>query len=218
MASKEHRHLRGQLQSRGGSFRVTAPFWQEDDEGAASPQAAAQRGLGRSASTPSLSRFPQPPPSRNGVQRPGTGASSVHASVRPSLPCIGLSGTTWNPAAGLQSDAEAAATCGGVTGERWSRSSQGRGASRGASRCGSRCSTSAGGSSAGRPRSSASSMLTSVTTASLRREVEQAVQDEIARAIGPLQQRLESERAARLRAEALLGGLAQRQLLAAVPE
>eukprot|EP00444_Apocalathium_aciculiferum_P010198 CAMPEP_0183387842 /NCGR_PEP_ID=MMETSP0370-20130417/3600_1 /TAXON_ID=268820 /ORGANISM="Peridinium aciculiferum, Strain PAER-2" /LENGTH=69 /DNA_ID=CAMNT_0025566581 /DNA_START=54 /DNA_END=259 /DNA_ORIENTATION=+ len=48
--NKEHRHLRGQLQSRGGSFRVTAPFWQEDDEAAALPQAAAQHGFGRSAS------------------------------------------------------------------------------------------------------------------------------------------------------------------------
>eukprot|EP00747_Dinoflagellata_sp_TGD_P223174 gnl/TRDRNA2_/TRDRNA2_94796_c0_seq1.p1 gnl/TRDRNA2_/TRDRNA2_94796_c0~~gnl/TRDRNA2_/TRDRNA2_94796_c0_seq1.p1 ORF type:complete len:229 (+),score=31.08 gnl/TRDRNA2_/TRDRNA2_94796_c0_seq1:45-731(+) len=49
-----------------------------------------------------------------------------------------------------------------------------------------------------------SSHFTSISTFSLRKEVEQAVQEEVSRAIKPLQDKLESERAARERAEKLL--------------
>jgi len=49
-----------------------------------------------------------------------------------------------------------------------------------------------------------SSAWMSSVSSNLRKEVEQAVQEEVAKAVRPIAERLESERAARMRAEALL--------------
>mmetsp|Transcript_29825 Transcript_29825/g.48073 ORF Transcript_29825/g.48073 Transcript_29825/m.48073 type:complete len:196 (+) Transcript_29825:44-631(+) len=57
-------------------------------------------------------------------------------------------------------------------------------------------------------RSEASTSLTSVSQISLRREVESAVQEEVARAVKPLQERLRSEREKREQAEAKLQEMA----------